>query len=156
MSKMILPADGLVANQKQEDRADSLAGDLRCSCGCEVFRIRHNGKQAHPLLARFAANWIRPDGSTLVIDARCAACSRVIPLYCSAQDAQGWILPTDPPMTEFVHPKLRDQHVRVNVWYCWDDVPEMLEGHYLATSTLFSLAIRSDELPREICIFEKA
>lgn len=157
MAKMLLPAEAWLINRSREDAADSLRGDLRCPCGCETFRIRHSGRQARPLLGLFSVtNWIRPAGGPLVIDACCTACGKAIPLHCSERNGDGWLLPANPEMTELEHPRLRDQRVRVNLWYCWDDAPEMVDGHFAATYTLFSLAVRADGHPKEICLYEQA
>lgn len=153
MSKVPLPAAPFLVNLREDEDAHPLWGDLRCSCGCETFRLRHNGRQAHPLLGWWCTNWIRPDRSPLVIDACCSECARVIVLHCTARNENGWLLPGD-AMTEFVHPKLRDQRVRVGVWYCWNEGPSTEDGVYHTGYDMFSLGVWNDEHPREIPIYE--
>ncbi len=155
MARMLLPVNGFLTRQEHE--SDSCKGDLRCSCGSELFRIRHNGRQAKPFLGLWSVtNWIRPGSTALVIDARCSHCGKVFLLHCSERNEHGWLLPGGEQMTEFEHPRLRDQSVRVSVWYCWDDTPEMENGCFTTSYTLFSLAVRSDEHQKEITIFEQA
>lgn len=153
MSKVPLPAAPFLVNLREDEDAHPLWGDLRCPCGCETFRLRHNGRQAHPLLGRWCTNCIRPDRSPLVIDACCSECARVIVLHCTARNENGWLLPGD-AMTEFVHPKLRDQRVRVGVWYCWNEGPSTEDGVYHTGYDMFSLGVWNDEHPKEIPIYE--
>lgn len=155
MKKHPLPAVPFLINLREDEDAHPLWGDLRCSCGCELFRLRHNGAQPHPLLGRFFTNWIKPANNALVIDACCCECRRVIPLHCAERDAQGWLLPANPAMTEFVHPKLRDQRVHVGVWYCWNEALPAGDDPYHSGYDMFSLGVWNDEHPREIPIYEK-
>ena len=155
MPKMPLPVAGRLVNLREDEDAHPLWGDLRCDCGSGLFRLRHNGKQAHPLLGRWAVNWIRPADSPLVMDACCADCGRVYVLHCTARDNRGWLLPSSPAMTEFVHPSLRDQRVKVGVWYCWNEGPSTEDGAYHTGYDMFSLSVWNDEHPKEISIFEQ-
>ena len=154
MSKVPLPAAPFLVNLREDEDAHPLWGDLRCPCGCEAFRLRHNGKQAHPLLGWWCTNWIRPDRSPLVIDACCSECGRVIVLHCTAWNENGWRRSGD-AMTEFVHPKLRDQRVHVGVWYCWNEGPSTEDGVYHTGYDMFSLSVWNDEHPGEISIYEQ-
>lgn len=155
MPKIPLPAAPYLVNLREDEDAHPLWGDLRCPCGCETFRLRHNGRQAKPFWGRFAANWIKPERSALVIDARCTACGRVIVLHCTERNESGWLLPSGEQMAEFEHPRLHDQHVRAGVWYCWNDGPATEDGVYHTGYDMFSLGVWNDEHPREIPIYEK-
>lgn len=151
-----IPANGLLFDPNEGSQTDSYEGFLRCPCGCEAFRIRHNGRLLGPLQRLWAADWFRPaNGQPLVIGAACTGCGRETLLHCSDRDEQGWLLPASPAMQDFAHPRLRDQRVRLYVWYCWDDQPERENGQFLTTYSLFSLSAYSDEHPDGLHIYEK-
>ena len=154
MAKMPLPANGLLINP-DENSADAYEGYLCCPCGCETFRVRHNGRLVGALQRLWAANWFKPDGEALVIDACCTACGKAVTLHCSRQDERGWLLPVSPRMTEFHHPKLMDQRVRLHVIYNWDDDAEMEGSQYLTTYTLFSLGAQSSEQEDVLHVYEE-
>lgn len=155
MTKMPLPVSGMLHNP-DDSGEDSYEGYLRCPCGCEQFRVRHNGRPAPALLRWWAANPIRPQaGQPLVIEACCARCSKAVTLHCTEKDEQGWLLPENPQMQELILPRLHDQRVRLYVWYCWYDTPEMADGQYLASHSLFSLCAYSDEQPKAIHVYEE-
>ena len=154
MAKMVLPVNGMLYNP-DEASEDSYEGYLRCSCGCERFRVRHNGKLAGALARLWNGNLTRPQkGQALVIDARCCECSRAVVLHCSEKDGQGWLLPENPQMAELELPQIRDQRVRIHAIYCWYDTPEMQDGQYVASHSLVSLAATSDERDGFIHIIE--
>lgn len=154
MTKSFLPANGLL-HDPDEAGADSWEGYLRCSCGCETFRVRHNGRPANALLRWWAANPIRPrSGEALVIEACCASCGESVTLHCSRRDDSGWLLPDHPQMEELSLPGIHDQRVRLYAWYCWDDEPEAADGRYLNSHSLFSLCAYSQEKSKAIHIFE--
>ena len=154
MSEMILPASGLL-HDSDETGSDSYEGYLRCPCGGEFFRLRHNGRRANALLRWWAANPIRAvKGQPLVIEACCCECGKAVILHCSEKDERGWLLPENPRMEELVLPGLHDQRVRPYVWYCWDDEPELRDGQYVASHSLFSLGVCSDEKPKTIHVYE--
>ena len=154
MTKMLLPVNGMLHNP-DEASEDAYEGYLRCPCGCERFRVRHNGKPAGWLRELWNANPIRAQkGQPLVIDARCCECGKVVTLHCSEKDEQGWLLPENPQMEELTLPKLHDQRVRLHVIYCWDDMPERQDGQYVASHSLFSLGACSDEKPKTIHVYE--
>lgn len=152
MALMLLPAYPYLSN-REEDREDcAIKGTLRCDCGSEIFRIYHNGKQAHLLLGSWYSNWIKASGETLLIDARCAACGRIVHLHCDDRSEDGWRMPENEKMTEFVHPKLHDQRVQIEVAYQWEEGAVSDEWH--AAYTDFILDAWNDAHPRKIRIFE--
>lgn len=154
MAKMILPVNGML-HDPDDASEDSYEGYLRCPCGCERFRVRHNGKPAGRLAQLWNANPIRAEkGQTLVIEACCCECGKAVTLHCSEKDEQGWLLPANPQMEELTLPKLHDQRVRLYVWYCWYDTPEMQDGQFVASHSLFSLGAVSDEKPKTIHVYE--
>lgn len=154
MMKMPLPVNGMLYNP-DEASEDAYEGYLRCPCGCERFRVRHNGRLAPALLRWWSANPIRPQaGQALVIEALCAECGKAVTLHCSEKDEQGWLLPANPQMEELMLPKLHDQRVRLHVIYCWYDTPEMQDGQYVTSHSLFSLGAYSDENPKVIHVYE--
>lgn len=154
MTKMPLPVSGML-HSPNEASEDAYEGYLRCSCGCERFRIRHNGKPAGWLMELWNANPIRAQkGQPLVIAACCCGCGKAVTLHCSEKDERGWLLPVNPQMEELTLPKLHDQRVRLHVIYCWDDVPEMQDGQYVTSHSLFSLGALSDEKPKTIHVYE--
>lgn len=153
MMKMPLPVNGLLLDA-DDSSADAYEGYLRCPCGCETFRVRHNGRLVGALQRFWKANWFKPDGEALVIDGCCTACGKTMILHCSQQDERGWLLPPSPQMQEFHLPKLNDQRVRLHVIYNWDDDAEKEDGQYLTTYTLFSLGAQSSATPRIIHIYE--
>lgn len=155
MTRMALPANGLLVDGAHNGATDAFEGEMRCRCGHAFFRIRHNGRLVSPWIRWWAGDWFLPDGGALVIDACCARCGRTTVLHCSQKDRNGWMLPEAPVMQEFVHPRLRDQRVRLYVGYFWDDEREAEAGQYLTTYTLFSLAARNDEHPAGLHVYEK-
>ena len=139
--------------KRDEDRdVHALKGTLRCLCGCETFRIYHNGKQAHPLLGSWYCSWILPKGETLLIDAHCSACGQTIHLHCDDRSDEGWRCPANEAMTEFVQPKLHDQRLRMEVAYGWER--SGTEGEWTSVYSDFCLDAWNDEHPRKIRIFE--
>lgn len=150
----VLPVNGMLFDMDEKSE-DSYEGCLRCSCGCERFRVRHNGKETGALQRLWNGNPIRPkSGQPLVIDACCCECGKTVVLHCSEKDEQGWLLPENRQMEELVLPGIHDQRVRLHVIYCWYDTPEMQDGQYVASHSLFSLGAFSDEKPKVIHVYE--
>lgn len=151
-----IPANELLSDPDEGAESDSFEGFLHRPCGCETFRIRHNGRLLGPLQRLWASDWFRPvDGQPLVIAAACTGCGTETLLHCSDRDEEGWLLPASPAMQDFAHPKLRDQRVRLYVWYCWDEEAEKENGQYLTTYSLFSLAAHNNEHPGRLHVYEK-
>ena len=139
--------------QADEDREiPALKGRLRCRCGCETFRILHSGKQAHPWLGSWYCSWILPRGTAmLMITARCSACGASIPLHGGGTGADGWQQPEKSVLREFVHPRLHDQRVHIEVAYSWEHT-EPEDG--VTGYSDFCLDAWNDEHPKKIRIFE--
>lgn len=156
MEKQYLPANGLLFTPDEGGAPDSYEGYLRCPCGCEQFRVRHNGVMTSRWQRLWAANLFRPaDGQPLVIEAVCTGCGQPMTLHCTERDEQGWLAPAAPQMAELILPRLHHQHVRLYVWYCWDEEAERVNGQYLISYSLFSLCAYSDALPKALHIYEK-
>lgn len=138
---------------REEDRdVPAIKGTLRCNCGCEAFRLYHTGKQAHPLLGSWYCSWILAGRETLLIEARCSACGERIPLHCDDRGEEGWRMPAQKPMTEFVHPKLHDQRLHIEVIYGWEHAGA--EGEWTPDYVDFCLDAWNDEHPKKLRIFE--
>lgn len=154
MDTRFLPVNGLLTAPEEGNAPDSFEGLLHCSCGCDAFRVLHSGQVTGKWQRLWAANLIKPaDGQPLVIAARCNACGKAWTLHCTAHDAKGWLLPASPQLEELALPKVHDQPVQLDVWYCWDEDAEQQDGQYLTTYTLFSLFARADgqSKPIHIC-----
>ena len=154
MDMRFLPVNGLLSAPEDGIAPDSFEGLLRCPCGCDAFRVLHNGQATGRWQRLWAANLIRPaEGQPLVITARCTACGELRMLHCAAHDDRGWLPPASPQLEELVLPKVHDQPVRLDVWYCWDEDAEQQDGQYLTTYTLFSLFACTDgqRKPIHIC-----
>lgn len=152
MAKTPLPVSPYLVNRDVDPEDPALRGTLRCTCGGETFHLYHSGKQAHPLLGSWFSNWINADRETLVIDARCSACGRVIPLHCDDRSDEGWRVPENSKMTAFVHPRLHDQRLRVEVAYRWAEAITADGWHEAYTD--FILDAWNDAHPKKIRIFE--
>lgn len=121
MSKMLLPAAGHLTNCVWDDDFEDLRGELRCPCGCEYFRLHHTGRRPSVLQRLFRTYRIDPEGAdTLAIIARCSACGWSCPLHCDEPDGDGWLLPAEASLREFVHPRLHDQRLRLALGYYWE------------------------------------
>ena len=147
-----LPCFDYLAHVEADRESAALKGRLRCSCGCETFRLYHSGKQAHPWLGSWYCSWITAGRDTLLIDAHCTACGKSIPLHCDDRGKNGWRRPAGQTLTEFVHPKLHDQRVRVEVVYGWENAGA--QEDWSTAYTDFCLDVWNDEHPRKIRIFE--
>ena len=146
-----LPCFAHLTQVEEDHELPALKGKLRCSCGCETFRLHHNGKQAHPLLGSWYCSWILAKAAPLLIVARCSACGTGIPLHFDGQDKDGWHHPEKFALREFVHPRLHDQRVHIEVAYSWEHT-EPEDG--VTGYSDFCLDAWNDEYPKKIRIYE--
>ncbi len=156
MTKMSLPAAPYLVSLDEEK--SFVEAELRCACGCDTFRIFHNGKVTPALLGGWWTSWFRRKKPGLLIEARCSACGLCIPLHCSQRDGDGWWPVDAKPETEFIHPRLHDQRVRIGVGYSWRDEDgeplDMSEG-WTAGYADFYLDAWNDEHPKKMRIYEE-
>ena len=157
MAKMALPAAKWLVNRKEDDEFEELRGELRCSCGCEAFRLYHSGKRPNPLARVFGDVSIRPDGAkTLAILAKCSACGKRCCLHCDEPEGDGWQLPPEDSLMEYIHPRLHDQRLRISLIYYWewkDEVDVSDRTWHIGYSGVFVYG-SSDEHPKRIGIFD--
>lgn len=155
MAKMLLPAAGHLANQEWEEDFRDLRGELRCPCGGEYFRLFHSGKAITPLQRVFRSYRIDPDGGkTLAIAAKCAVCGWTCTLHCDEPDGDGWLLPPESEMKEFIHPRLRDQRLRLALCYYWESGEEGEEQPWDITYIGSYIHGWNDEHPKRLEIFD--
>ncbi len=154
MKRMLLPVNGMLHNP-DEASEDAYEGYLRCPCGCERFRIRHNGKPAGWLMELWNANPIRAEkGEALVIEACCCECGKAVTLHCSEKDERGWLLPVNPQMEELTLPKLHDQNITLQDISLKKYTTEREDGEDVAGPRRVRLGACSDEKPKTIHVYE--
>ena len=157
MAKMPLPAAAWLVNRQEDDEFEELRGDLRCPCGCDTFRVYHSGKRPTLLSRLFSGERIWPEGAkTLAILAKCSACGKGCWLHCDEPEGDGWQLPEEDELTEFVHPRLHDQRLRLSLIYYWewkDEVDVKDRAWHIGYSGVFVYGC-NDEHPKRIGIFD--
>lgn len=155
MPKMPLPAAAWLVDRKEDDEFEELRGNLRCPCGCDTFRVYHSGKRPNLLTKLFAGVRIVPDGAkTLAILAKCSACGKGCWLHCDEPEDDGWQLPEESGLLPFIHPRLRDQRLRLFLIYYWVwDENETDRDWRIGYSGVFVYG-SSDEHPKPIGIFD--
>lgn len=147
-----LPCLPYLINRDEDRDTPALKGTLCCSCGCETFRLHHTGKQAHPLLGSWFCSWILAGEETLLIEACCSACGARVLLHCDDRSEDAWRMPAQKPTTEFIHPKLHDQRLHIEVAYGWERFGS--EEEWNPAYSDFCLDAWNDGHPKKIRIFE--
>jgi hypothetical protein len=155
MPKMLLPAAGHLANSSFDEDFEDLGGELRCPCGGEYFRLFHSGRRPTALQRFFRTFRIDPDGGkTLAIAAKCALCGWTCTLHCDEPDGDGWLLPEENEMKEFIHPRLRDQRLRLAIHYYWEANETGGERAWDVGYLGIYLRGWNDEHPKPLSIFD--
>lgn len=129
--------------------SESLSGDLVCDCGCDLFAIRHSGRQAKWSFGRP----ITSDGKIFFIAAVCSACSRKFILHwsepdlCEADEAQA-------VYADFFHRRVRDNRWHVRLEYEWFYGNGKEGGEWSSAYNDVTIEIRNDKHPRSIRLYE--
>ena len=128
---------------EEEEEKVFVAGKIKCSCGCEKFKIFHTGKQTKGILASHIVKMQKQ----ILIEAKCSRCGKIIPIYDTCVDGENPIANIHLESKEFLHQNIEDFSVKVLLNYN--------EENYM-TNKFFTIYVHLiNDIGKEIILYEE-
>ena len=127
--------------EEERDRV-AVKGGLRCSCGCEQFKIFHTGKQTKGILA----SHIIESQKQILIEAKCSKCGRTIQLYDSSYDGEKPFTVSHPEVKQFLYKNISDFKIKIILNY--------YEENYMTNKFAMIYIYLYDDNNKQIVLYE--
>ena len=128
---------------EEEHEKVSVCGTLKCSCGCDKFKIFHTGKQTKGIFSPY----IVKTNKQIFVEAKCLECGKVIQIYDTSYDGEKPIIVDHGENKQFLYKEKENFKVRVFLNY--------YEENYMTNKFVTIYIHLIDENGKNIVLYEE-